>query len=122
VGKVNIKRNQKLTPLAQHLRNEMTKEECHLWYDFLKGLPITTNRQKIIGPYIVDFYCATAKLVIELDGSQHYEGNQLKKDVNRDKHLKSLGLTIKRYSNTEINQDFESVCLDIYNFLFPDEQ
>ena len=119
---MNSKHNPKLTHLSQHLRTEMTKEERHLWYDFLQGLPITINRQKIIGSYIADFYCASAKLVIELDGSQHYEDTKLKADENRDKYLRSFGLTIKRYSNAEINQDFESVCLDIYNFLFPDEQ
>ena len=65
--------NPQLTPLAQKLRREMTKEERHLWYDFLKDLPATFNRQKVIGNYIADFYCASSKLVIELDGSQHFE-------------------------------------------------
>ena len=119
---MNTKYNPKLTNLAQHLRREMTKEERHLWFDFLKKLPITINRQKVIGPYIVDFYCAAANLVIELDGSQHYENPQIGEDNIRDDYLQSIGITIKRYSNAEINQDFESVCLDIYNFLFPDEQ
>ena len=67
---MNQTNNPKLTPFARKLRREMTKEERHLWYDFLKPLPVTVNRQKVIGPYIVDFYCAGAKLVIELDGSQ----------------------------------------------------
>ncbi|MDO5399374.1 MAG: DUF559 domain-containing protein [Eubacteriales bacterium] len=67
----------RLTPNAQNLRKSMTKEERHLWYDFLKSLPMTFNRQKILGHYIVDFYCDRARIAIELDGSQHYspEGN-----------------------------------------------
>ncbi len=116
-----MEENPKLTRLAQHLRNEMTKEERHLWYDFLKQLPITFNRQKVIGRYIVDFYCSSAKLVIELDGSQHYESEGMKDDKERDKYLYSLGLKIKRYSNNEINNDFEYVCKDIFSILFPEE-
>ena len=91
----------------------MTKEERHLWYDFLKGLPVTVRRQKVFGPYIVDFYCAEAKLVIELDGSQHYQPQGQAKDRMRDRYLQSLGLTVLRYSNLEIWNEFEGVCLDI---------
>ena len=95
----------------------MTKEEKHLWYDFLKKLPVTVNRQKVIGKYIVDFYCAEAGLVIELDGSQHYEDDKKFSDIERDKYLNELGLTVLRYSNLEINQKFESVCADIENYI-----
>ena len=70
---MNQRSNPDHTKYAQKLRREMTKEERHLWYDFLKTLPETVNRQKVIGPCIVDFYCASAGLVIELDGSQHFE-------------------------------------------------
>ena len=70
---MNKLQNKGLTASAKTLRKHMTREERHLWYDFFKQLPLTVNRQKVIGPYIVDFYCAEAKLVIELDGSQHYE-------------------------------------------------
>ena len=77
---MNTNSNPKLTDNAKNLRKNMTKEERHLWYDFLKTLPITVNRQKVIGNYIVDFYIATAKLVIELDGSQHYEESSIKKE------------------------------------------
>ena len=70
---VQPKHNKELTPLAKQLRSEMTKEERHLWYDFLRTYPIRFSRQKVLGRYIVDFYSAKAKLVIELDGSQHYE-------------------------------------------------
>ena len=95
----------------------MTKEERHLWYDFLKELPVTFNRQKVINNYIVDFYCASAKIVIELDGSQHYFDEGIRKDVIRDGNLSSLGLTVLRYSNDDINNSFESVCQDIFNNL-----
>ena len=92
----------------------MTDEEKHLWYDFLKNLPVSFNRQKVIGKYIVDFYCAKSKLVIEIDGSQHYEDEGLEKDKQRDKYLQSLGLTVIRDTNLDINLRFEDVCLDIY--------
>ena len=99
----------------------MTREERHLWYDFLKGLPVTFHRQKVIDQYIVDFYCASAKLVIEIDGSQHYEAEGIEFDAVRDEYLNSIGLTVKRYSNADVNQDFESVCLDIHNLIFPED-
>lgn len=95
----------------------MTKEERHLWYDFLKGLPVTVHRQKVFGSYIVDFYCAEAKLVIELDGSQHYEWEGQQKDLVRDRYLQSLELTVLRYSNLQVRQEFESVCQDIWNHI-----
>jgi len=91
----------------------MTKEERHLWYDFFKLLHVPVNCQKVIGPYIVDFYCASAKLVIELDGSQHYEKTGQVKDKKRDEFLKQQGLTVLRYSNLDINRYFERVCEDI---------
>ena len=91
----------------------MTKEEKHLWYDFLKILPFTVNRQKVIGKYIVDFYIASSKIVIEIDGSQHYENENIKEDIVRDKYLNELGMKVLRYSNNDINKNFESVCEDI---------
>ena len=105
--------NPKLTAKAQQLRKNMTPEERHLWYDFLKGLPITFNRQKVINQYIVDFYCAKAKLVIELDGSQHFEDAGAKADKERDAYLRSQGLRVLRYPNSEIWRNFEGVCEDI---------
>ncbi len=102
---------------ARTLRKNMTKEERHLWYDFLRELPVMVHRQKVIGSYIVDFYCAAAKLVIELDGSQHYEEKGIITDTARDEYLRALGLTILRYSNREVNQQFSSVCEDILNHL-----
>ena len=105
--------NPHLRKNAQALRRNMTKEERHLWYDFLKSLPQTVHRQKVIGPYIVDFYCAAAKLVIELDGGQHYAPSGKSADAQRDAYLRSLGLTVVRYSNLDIQQNFEGVCTDI---------
>ena len=91
----------------------MTKEERLLWYEFLKSLPITFNRQKVIGNYIVDFYCAFAKIVIEIDGSQHFSEENIVLDKERDKYLNSLGLRVLRYNNLEIKRNFQGVCEDI---------
>ena len=114
---MNKTNNPKLTGNAKALRKNMTKEERHLWYDFLKTLPITVNRQKVIGKYIVDFYIAALKIVIELDGSQHYEEKGIENDAKRDAFLNGLGVKVLRYSNLDINQRFESVCHDILNNL-----
>ena len=109
--------NAKLSGNAKALRKSMTKEERHLWYDFLKGLPVMVHRQKVIGNYIVDFYIADAKIVIELDGSQHYETSGKEADAVRDAYLRAAGLTVLRYSNADVNQRFVSVCEDIWNRL-----
>ena len=93
----------------------MTKEEKHLWYDFLKKLPQTVHRQKVIGNYIVDFYCAGAKLVIELDGTQHRTKEGMQNDFLRDSYLNDLGVTVVRYSNLDIRENFDGVCADIKN-------
>ena len=111
------KHNKDIVPTAKMLRKNMTKEENHLWYDFLKPLPITVNRQKVIGNYIVDFYIASAKIVIELDGSQHYEEKGIEDDTKRDAFLNGLGIKVLRYSNLDVNQRFESVCEDILNHI-----
>ena len=108
---MNKTNNPKLTENAKKLRKSMTKEERHLWYDFLKTIPQTVNRQKVIGSYIADFYCAEAKLVIELDGTQHFENAE--KDMVRDRYFKGLGLTVVRYSNRDVWNSFERVCADI---------
>ena len=105
--------NSNLTANSKVLRKNMTKEERHLWYDFLKQLPITVNRQKVIGNYIVDFYCASKKIVIELDGSQHYESKGQESDKKRDEDLEALGITVLRYSNLDVNKNFRGVCEDI---------
>ena len=106
--------NSCLTANARSLRKNMTKEERHLWYDFLRNLPVRVHRQKVIGRYIVDFYIAEEKMVIELDGSQHYEESGICKDAQRDAYLQALGITVVRYSNADINRHFREVCQDIY--------
>ena len=88
----------------------MTRHERHLWYDFLKPLSIMVHRQKIIGPYIVDFYVAGKDLVIELDGSQHYEDKNIEKDAQRSAFLKGYGLLVIRIPNNEVNRNFYNVC------------
>ena len=95
---------------AQELRRNATKEERHLWYDFLKTRPYTVHRQKQFGSYIVDFYIAKASLVIELDGSQHYEPEEQEYDRTRTEYLASLGLFVMRFANTDIHENFEGVC------------
>ena len=95
----------------------MTKEERHLWYDFLKSLPVNVYRQKVIGKYIVDFYIASDYLVIELDGSQHFETEGRIKDIERDKFLQKAGIKVLRYSNYDVNNHFDAVCEDILHHL-----
>lgn len=104
------KHNKKIVPTARMLRKNMTKEERHLWYDFLRDYPIRFLRQKILGNYIVDFYCAKAKLVIELDGSGHYTESGQQYDEERRTFLEGYGLTIVRIPNTEIHDNFQGVC------------
>ena len=110
---MNKTNNSKLTGISKVLRKNMTKEEKHLWYDFLKHIPQTVNRQKVIGKYVVDFYCASAKLVIEIDGSQHYEEKGKQIDRERDLYLNTLGITVLRYSNIDIQNRFDVICADI---------
>ena len=104
------KHNPQLVPLAKQLRREMTKEERHLWYDFLRFYPVRFSRQKVLGKYIADFYSAEAKLVIELDGSQHYEEVNTQKDAARTAFLESYGLTVIRIPNNEVIGSFRGVC------------
>ena len=114
---MNEQYNAKLIPNAKKLRKTMTKEERHLWYDFLKQLPVTVHRQKPIGNYIVDFYIASPKIVIELDGSQHYELQHQARDNQRDMYLSGIGCKILRYSNADVNHRFRDVCEDILNHI-----
>ena len=114
---MNEQYNPKLKTNARALRKNLTKEERHLWYDCFKLLPVTVQRQKAIGPYIVDFYIASARIVIELDGSQHYEENHHQRDTQRDAYLNSLGCQVLRYSNADINDRFAGVCEDIMNHI-----
>jgi len=104
------KHNKNNIPFARELRKNMTKEERHLWYDFLRLYPVKFLRQKTIGRYIVDFYCAEAQLALELDGSQHYEEKHRVADEQRTAYLKGYGITVLRISNNEVLDNFRGVC------------
>jgi len=95
---------------SQDLRKQMTKEERHLWYDFLKTYPVQFKRQYSIGPYFVDFYCYQAKLIVELDGSQHYDRETLAYDNARTKYLQEQGFSVLRFSNSDVMTRFRAVC------------
>jgi very-short-patch-repair endonuclease len=107
--------NKKLIPLAKALRTKMTRQERHLWYDFLRNYPIRFQRQKTIDNYIADFYCHKAKLVIEIDGSQHYTEEGLEYDEIRTNILQEYRLEIIRFTNVDIDRNFVNVCQAIDN-------
>jgi len=98
---------------SQLLRKQMTKEERHLWYDFLKTYPVQFKRQYAIGVYIVDFYCFHAKLIIELDGSQHCEPQAMEYDRIRTTYLQNDGFLVMRFSNLDVMTQFRAVCESI---------
>ena len=104
------KHNTAIVPTARMLRKNMTKEEKHLWYDFLRTHPARFSRQKVLGKYIADFYSAQAKLVIELDGSGHYTEEGKEHDRERTEFLEEYGISVIRFSNTEIHENFRGVC------------
>ena len=108
-----IKTKNPLQANAKKLRKNMTRQERHLWYDFLKDLPQTVNRQKIFGDYIVDFYIPSCKLVIELDGAQHTEPQAAEYDAHRTAYLQSIGCRVLRYGNNAVDANFAGVCEDI---------
>jgi len=95
---------------ARELRNNMTPWERKLWYCFLKTYPVRVQRQKVIGHYIADFYCAKAKLVIELDGGEHYTPEKQKKDDERTQSIEALGYYVLRFCNRDIDKNFYGVC------------
>ena len=97
-------------PRAKQLRQKATPQENHLWYDFLRGYPTRFQRQKAIGNFIVDFYCHQAKLIVEIDGTQHFEDAGREYDALRTLHLERLGLHVIRISNRQINEEFNNVC------------
>ncbi len=107
---MSIPKDNSMLKNARRLRREMTEQERRLWYTFLRSYPVKFYKQRIIGGYIVDFYCASAKLVIELDGSQHFEPEGMDCDRKRSEFLSSLGLEVLRFSNADINERFERVC------------
>ena len=105
--------DKKLPPLAKSLRKNATPQERHLWYDFLRTYPIRFQRQKTIGGYIADFYCHEARLVIELDGGQHYTEEAMAYDAVRTEALQALGLSVLRFTNNEMDGQFSAVCMQI---------
>ena len=107
---MDYKHNKSLVSNARTLRKNMTKEERHLWYDFLRSYPVKFLRQKILGKYIVDFYCAEAKLIVELDGSQHYEDKGMEYDAERTAYLEQYGVRVLRIPNNEVSRNFSGVC------------
>ena len=104
------KHNRELTWNAKQLRKNMTLEERILWYHYLKDYPVKFYRQRVLGQYVADFYCAKAKLSVELDGSQHYEDQGQAYDRMRTEYLEDLGLTVLRVPNNEIKHNLRGVC------------
>ena len=112
-----LPRQAKAVNNAKKQKKNATKQENHLWFDFLRKLPVRFYRQYTIENYIVDFFCPKADLVIELDGSQHYEPSAIEYDIKRTQTLNRHNLTVFRYTNRDINERFDAVCEDIKNYL-----
>ena len=103
-------KNKQLLNIAKILRRNMTRHEKHLWYDFLQHYPLKIYKQRIIDNYIADFYCHSARVVIELDGSQHYTNQGKTQDEERTNILEKYGIYVLRFSNKDIDENFEGVC------------
>lgn len=104
-----LPRNKKLIGAAKSLRKNMTSQEKHLWYDFLQTYKIKMYKQRIIGNYIADFYCPSAKLVIELDGAHHYNPDNIEYDKERTAYSNSMGIKVIRFANKDCDGNFDSV-------------
>ena len=107
---ISLEYNKKNITLAQNLRKNATPEENRLWYDFLSNYEIRFQRQKAIDNFIADFYCHKAKLIIEIDGSQHYSEEGIQKDEFRTEILEGYNLKVIRFTNHQINTNFNNVC------------
>lgn len=107
---MRLPRNRKVLPAARTLRKNLTRQERHLWYNFLRYCHPRFRRQEIIGSYIADFYCHEAKLLIELDGSQHCEPEQRDRDKARTSYFHEFGIKVLRFSNLDIDRNFDGVC------------
>ena len=107
--------NAALRQRAQELRKNATKQENRLWYEYLRDFRPRFTRQRIVGSYILDFYCGAAKLAIELDGSQYYEPEAMEYDKTRTRFLESLGIVVMRFTNLDVDRSFEGVCITITN-------
>jgi very-short-patch-repair endonuclease len=105
-----LKKNNELLNIARILRHNMTRQEQHLWYDFLRYYPQKIYKQRIIDNFIADFYCHSARLVIEIDGSQHYTNQGKAHDEARTEILERYGIYVLRFSNEDIDKNFDGVC------------
>ena len=105
-----VLKNNKLLVRAKELRKEMTPQERHLWYDFLRDYPVKIYKQRIIDSFIADFYCASARLIIELDGSQHFTEAGMLRDKARTEIMERYGLKVIRFTNHEVDTQFDAVC------------
>ena len=114
---IHLETDKNLNSAAKELRKNMTPEEKHLLYDFLKNYPVQFNRQKVIGNYITDFYCKKANLVIEIDGAQHFEHDNSEYDKARTDYLNSVGIEVIRFLNKDINYNFNNTCKYIDNII-----
>lgn len=110
----NLPYDRHLTERAQALRREMTPQERKLWYQFLRQYPVKVYRQRVIDHFIADFYCAKAKLVIELDGSQHYTEQGMQYDMERSAVFEQYGVQVLRFRNQDVSTHFEMVCEQIH--------
>ena len=110
VKETTVVKNNKMLPVARRLRREMTLSEQHLWFRFLRSYPVKIYKQRIIESFVVDFYCAEARLVIELDGLQHYTEQGKAYDEERSAILHGYGLKVLRFSNRDVNNHFDAVC------------
>ena len=114
---MSLEYDKNLIPLAKSLRKRATPQENHLWYDFLRSYPVRFQRQKAIGRYIADFYCDKAKLVIELDGTQHYLPENAQYDADRTAALEDRCLEVLRFTNHDIDHHFPAICQMIEAFI-----
>ena len=102
-----------LVSKSRRLRRDSTPAERKLWFEFLRDLPVKFTRQKPLGDYIVDFYCASRMLVVEIDGDSHFTGEATSRDAGRTAALEAKGLRVARFTNEDVMQRFEAVCLEI---------
>lgn len=105
-----VPKNPAMTQRARELRREMTPQERHLWYDFLRDYPVRFRRQRVIESFVADFYCSLALLVIEIDGSQHFTPQGQAYDLERSAIFETYGIYVLRFSNHEVDTQFEAVC------------
>ena len=110
---MHIERNKNITPNAKKLRREMTKQERKLWYEFLRHHEFKWYKQRVIGSYIADFYCAKALLVVEIDGSQHYTEDGIEYDQIREQYINANNIKVIRFSNVDVDNNFDGVCYEI---------